>query len=75
MIGDKCLKEGHYLYAARAYELAGDREKLTKVGDIFLKSGLLSNALQIYELANNKVMVQFIKQNFAEKDYSNKIYI
>jgi hypothetical protein len=59
----------------RAFELAGEREKLSKLGDIFLKSGLMVSALKCYELADNKMMVQFIKENFPASEYSNKLYM
>ena len=56
------MNDNRYGYAARAYELAGNKDKLSQLGDMLLKSGLLGSALRIYELADNKMMVTFIKE-------------
>src|SRR3989338_4002129 len=69
-LGDRCLNNNRLSYAARAYELAGDKEKLSHLGDVLLKSGLIGSALRIYESANNQMMVEFIKENFSEDQFS-----
>ncbi|RLE45272.1 hypothetical protein DRJ25_05945, partial [Candidatus Woesearchaeota archaeon] len=51
-------------YAAKAYELAKDPERLSKLGDICLNENLFATALKAYELAGNKMMVEFVKENF-----------
>jgi tetratricopeptide (TPR) repeat protein len=71
-IADKCIKDNQLALAARAYELANDIEKLNKVGDLFLKAGLLKDALGVYERANNQIMVQFIKDNFPEAEFKGE---
>ena len=58
-----------------AYVLLGDKEKLNNLADSFLKSSLISAALVAYEAAENEAMVSFIKQNFNESQYNDKIYI
>ncbi len=65
----------NYAETVIAYRFIGDTEKLNKMGDSFLKSGLLNNALYSYKAANNETMVKFIKQNFNEEDYTEKIYM
>lgn len=65
----------NYTEAINAYKLLGDNDKLNKLGDSFLKAGLLSNAFNVYQAANNEVMVRFIKQNFDEKEYDTKLYL
>lgn len=72
---ERFFDDKKYLEAIKAYGLVEDKEKLNKLGDMFLKSCLLANALLAYEIAENKIMVQFIKQNFDEGEYCNKIYI
>ena len=75
-IGDSCVKESHQLEnAARAYEAAGDKELLNKVGDTFLKEGRLNNALITYEAAGNEIMINFIKENFSERDLKKTAYV
>lgn len=71
-IAEKCVKDNQLALAARAYELANDIEKLNKVGDLFLKAGLLKDALGVYERANNQIMVQFIKDNFPEAEFKGE---
>ncbi|MBI2656214.1 hypothetical protein HYX03_00560 [Candidatus Woesearchaeota archaeon] len=66
-IGDKCLKERQIGYAAKAYELAHDKDKLSALGDVCLREGLLATALKSYQQAGNDMMVQFIRENFGNK--------
>ena len=40
-----------------------------------MKIGLLANALRAYQAAKNEMMVQFIKENFAEKDLITRVYV
>ncbi|MEK6955972.1 MAG: hypothetical protein AABW52_04905, partial [Nanoarchaeota archaeon] len=74
-IGEKCFAQKDYIHAARAYELGEDLEKLNRVGEEFMKIGLLANALRAYQAAKNEMMVQFIKENFAEKDLITRVYV
>ena len=72
---DEFLAVKNYHEAVMAYRLIRDKSKLNKLGDYFLKSGLLSSALSSYESADNEVMVRFIKQNFDDKIYKDKLYV
>ena len=72
---DVFFSNNNYSEAIKVCKLIGDRERLNNLGDAFLKSGLLSNALYTYEAAGNNLMVDFIKQNFEEDKYKGKIYI
>ena len=40
-----------------------------------MKIGLLANALRTFEAANNKMMVQFIRENFGDKELVSKVYV
>ena len=73
--GHKCLNEKQYQFALRAYDLIKDSDKLNKVGEEFMKIGLLSNALKAFEAASNKMMVDFIKENFGERDLATRVYV
>ena len=42
-------------------------EKLNKIGEEFMRIGLLANALKAFEAAENKMMVEFIKENFKNE--------
>ena len=69
------MKENQLAYAAKAFELAKDSGRLSKIGDIFLKSGLIKNALKCYELAHNEMMVSFIKENFGDSKIHSGGYL
>ena len=74
-LGEKCFGEKQLPLAMRAFELIGDSEKLNKVGEEFMRIGLLANALKAFEAADNKMMVQFIKENFADRDLASRVYV
>ena len=74
-LGDRCFNEKQLPYAMKAYEVIQDTERLDRVGYEFMKIGLLSNALRAFEAANNKMMVQFIKENFGDKNLAERVYV
>jgi len=37
---------------------------LNKVGDIFLQKEQLNNAYEVYKIAGNQIMIQFLRENF-----------
>ena len=69
-VGDDCLEKRQYAYAARAFELAQDQDRLNKLADICFKEGLLSTSFKLYKLAENEIMVQFMIENFSDKNLS-----
>ena len=40
-----------------------------------MKIGLLANALRAYEAAQNDMMVQFIRENFNDKNLAERVYV
>jgi len=40
-----------------------------------MKMGLLANALKEFKLAGNDMMVQFINENFGDRDMASKVYV
>src|SRR3989344_321227 len=74
-LGDRCFAEKNYMHAHRAYHLGGEKDKLNKVGEEFMRMGLLANALKAFEAAENEMMVAFIKENFSEKNLIEKVYV
>ncbi len=74
-LGDKCFGEKNYMYAHKAYAMVQEKDKLNRVGEEFMKMGLLANALRSFEAADNQMMVQFIKENFSEKNLAEKVYV
>jgi len=73
MLGNRCLEQNMLASAGNAFEAADDKKGLSKLGDIFLKAGVLVMALKYYKLSGNDLMVEFIKENFSERDLE-KIY-
>jgi len=72
---EESFNNKNYPEAIKAYAIINDKEKINSLGDSFLKSGLLSYALTAYEIANNELMIRFIKQNFSEEDCKKKLYL
>jgi len=66
-LGDICLKERQLGYAAKAFELSGDKGKLNVLGDTCLREGLIGTALKAYTLSQNEMMINFIKENFGNQ--------
>ena len=66
-LGDRCLADRQIALAAKAYEMAADKGRLSSLGDTCLREGLVTAALKAYMLAGNDMMVQFIKENFVNK--------
>ena len=65
-LGNACVKEKKYDFAIKAFDMAGDKEKLNWVGDICMKDENVSKALEAYQLGGNTTMSNFIKENFSE---------
>ena len=63
-VGDKCIQDREYNLSAKAYKLANDNESLNKLGELCIKEGFIETGYEIYELAGNSIMVEFIKENF-----------
>ena len=40
-----------------------------------MKIGLLANALKSFEAAENSMMVEFIRENFGDRDLAAKVYV
>ena len=59
-IGDLALEKRQYAYAAKAFELAGTKDKLSKLADICFNEGLYNTAYKLYKQAGNAMMIQFI---------------
>ena len=74
-LGDHCFGEKQYPLSAKAYELAGEKTKLNTVAEEFMRIGLLANALRSFEAADNQMMVQFIRENFGDRDLASKVYV
>ena len=74
-LGERCFAEKQFHLALRAFELIRDLDKLNKLGEELMKIGLLANALRAFEAAENKMMVQFIKENFADRDLASRVYV
>lgn len=66
-LGDMCCTSSQLFgYASRAYELAGDKDRLSRLADLCLREGLINTAYKTYATADNAPMVAFIKENFMK---------
>ena len=66
-MGDKALRERQIGYAAKAYEMAGDQQRLSTLGDTCLREGLFATAYKAYTMGGNMMMAQFVKENFGNQ--------
>ncbi len=64
--GNRCVEQREYAYAINSFGKAGDVNKLNMVGDILLKDEYLQLAYEAYKLADNEIMIEFLKENFAK---------
>jgi tetratricopeptide (TPR) repeat protein len=63
-VGKACIKHDRLVLAAKAFELANATDELNLVGDIFLQKEQLNNCYEVYKLAGNEMMIQFLRDNF-----------
>ena len=64
MVGEMCIKHDQLIQAAKAFEIGGAMDRLNQVGDIFMQKEQLNNAYEVYKIANNSVMIEFLRENF-----------